>query len=193
MKTIYGILALAISVCLFSGCANTAFVQKADNFNIKNVRTYAWVNGTQKEKDNNTDKSKVNDLTDTKIRASINRNLQANGFREVKENPDVLLVYDVDIQKENRNETSPVYSQPFNRWFYNPYTGRYVSVYYPSQFMGYNETSRTVKEGTITLTLMDSHTDKTLWQGWVSSDLYGKRMTDKDIDNNVKAIVKKMS
>lgn len=193
MKTIHGILALAISVCLYSGCASTAFVQKADDFNIKSVKTYAWVNGTQKEKDEKATQSKVNDLTDTKIRASINRNLKANGFREVKENPDVLLVYDVDIQQENRSETNPVYSQPYTRWFFNPYTRRYVSVYYPSQFIGYNETNRTVKEGTITLTLMDSRTDKTLWQGWVSSDIYGKRMTDKDIDNNVKAIVKKMS
>ncbi len=192
MKMIYGILAIVMGVFLFTGCTSTAYMQKADNFNINTVKTYAWVNGTQADKSSKPTAVKINDLTDAKIKESINKNLQANGLREVTENPDVLLVYDVDIQKENRNESNPVYSQPYNRWFYNAYTRRYVSVYYPSQFMGYNQTTRTVNEGTITLTLMDAQTDKTVWQGWISTDIYGKRMTDKEINDNVKAIVKKL-
>jgi hypothetical protein len=104
----------------------------------------------------------------------------------------VLLVYDVDVQKETRNVSDPVYTQPTTRWFYNPYRRTYVPIYYPSEFLGYNNSKEIVNEGTLTLTVMNADTEKTIWQGWTISDVNGRRMTDKEIDNNVKAIVKKL-
>ena len=82
---------------------------------------------------------------------------------------------------------------PTTRYFYNPYSRRFVPVYYPSQFLGYDNRTETVKEGTITLTMMNAVNEKTIWQGWTSSEVNGRRMTDKEIDENVKAIVKKLS
>lgn len=191
-QCVLGIIVLsAFLVFLLTSCGRTAYVQKDNSVDFSRIRTYAWIEGTQK--DSLAQKTKLNDLTDRKIRESIDRNLQQYGWSQVKTNPDVVLVYDVDVQKENRNVSDPVYSMPTTRWFYNPYNRRYVPVYYPSQFIGYNNRTETVKEGTITLTLMDADTEKTIWQGWTSSDIYGKRMTDKEIDQNVKAIIKKLS
>jgi hypothetical protein len=39
---------------------------------------------------------------------------------------------------------------------------------------------------------MNAETEKTIWQGWTTSDVNGRRMTDKEIDDNVKAIIKKL-
>ena len=189
MKKMQWLTATVMSVILFASCSRTAYVQKDNKVDFSKIKTYAWVDGTQKD---SITKTKVNDLTDRKIKESIDKNLQLNGWKEVKSNPDVLLVYDVDVQKENRKVSDPVYTQPTTRWFYNPYTRRYTPVYYPSEFVGYQNRNETVKEGTITLTLMDTDKEKTIWQGWTSSEINGKRMTDREIDENVRAIVKKL-
>ncbi|MES2003705.1 MAG: DUF4136 domain-containing protein [Bacteroidota bacterium] len=190
MKKMQWIMATTIGVLILSACSQRAYVQKDDTVDFTKIKTYTWVYGTQK--DSLTKQPKVNDLVDRKIRESIDRNLQKNGWKEVNRNPDVLLVYDVDVQRENRTVSDPVYTMPTTRWFFNPYSRRYVPVYYPSQFMGYDNRKETVKEGTITLTLMKASNDKTIWQGWTSSEINGKRMTDKEINDNVKAIVKKL-
>ncbi len=196
MKKITCVLGIVLGlfiIFLLASCGRQAFVQKDDTVDFSKIKTYAWVTGTQKDSTKNTMvKSGVNDLVDRKIRSSIDKNLQQNGWREVKTNPDVVLIYDVDVQKEDRRVTDPQFSMPTTRWFYNYYSGRYVPVYYPSQFIGYRDRTETIKEGTITLTLMDARKEKTIWQGWASSEVNSKRMTDKEIDENIKAIVKKL-
>jgi hypothetical protein len=59
--------------------------------------------------------------------------------------------------------------------------------------MGYDEDVQKMKEGTLTLTLMDADTDKTIWQGWTTSEMSGRKLTDKEIDSKVKAIVAKLT
>ncbi len=190
MKKTPWFISAVISVFLLAACSRVAYVQKDDAVDFSKIKTYAWVEGT--DKDSITHKPRVNDLVDTKIRQSIDRNLQLSGWKEVNKNPDVLLVYDMDVQREDRNISDPVYSMPTTRWFFNPYTRRYVPVYYPSQFLGYDNRRKSFKEGTITLTLLNAVNEKTIWQGWTSSEVNGRRMTDKEIDDNVKAIVKKL-
>ncbi len=38
---------------------------------------------------------------------------------------------------------------------------------------------------------MNANTDKVIWQGWTTAEVNGRKLTDKEIDDNVKAIVKK--
>ncbi|GAC1440879.1 MAG: DUF4136 domain-containing protein [Sediminibacterium sp.] len=182
---------MVVGVLLLSGCARKAYMQKDEHFNFSKIKTYSWVDAVP-EKESTAKKGKINDLTDRKIRESVDRNLEQKGWRESNQNPDVLLVYEVVVDKSNRNVSTPVYSMPLTRWVYNPWGRRWVPIYYPSQFIGYDNTTETVKESTLTLTIMDAVTDKTVWQGWVTSDINGKQMTDADINANVKAIVKKL-
>lgn len=190
MKTMPWITGVLMSVVLLTACSSVAHVQKDNNVDISRYKTYAWVAGTQK--DSLTEKSRVTDLTDQKIRESIDRNLQLNGWTLSKSQPDVLLVFDVDIQRETRLVSDPVYSYPATRWFYSPYTRRYVPVYYPSQFIGYDRRRETYREGTLTITVMDAKTEKTIWQGWTISEVDGRRLSDHQIEDNVKAILKKL-
>jgi hypothetical protein len=189
-KWLLGVVLSLFVLIMLASCGRKVYVQKDESFNAGTIRTYAWVAGTQK--DSITQKPKVNDLTDRRIRGIIDKNLQKNGWKETNQNPDVLLVYDVDVARENRNISDPVYTQPMTRWFYSPYARRYVPVYYPSQFLGYDDRTQTYREGTLTLTVMNANTEKTIWQGSTSSELNGRRMSDKEIDANAKAIIKKL-
>ncbi len=191
MKRVQWLTAL-VAVMILSSCGRTAYVQKDNDVDFSKIRTYSWVS-TQANKETASDKIKNDDLTNRKIRQAIDKNLTAKGWKEVKRNPDVYLVYDVMIEEENKRTTTPVYAQPFTRWFFNPRNRRWVPVFYPSRFMGYDEDIEKVKEGTLTLTLMDADTDKTIWQGWTTSELSGRKLTDKEIESKVKAIVSKIS
>ncbi len=191
MKTMKWTVTVLSAMFLLISCSRTAYVQKDSDVDFSKIKTYSWVR-TQAEKEKANGSMKNDDLTNRKIRQSIDRNLAEKGWKEVKSNPDVYLVYDVMIEQEDKIDRNAVYTQPFTRWFFNPVSRRWVPVLYPSRFLGFDENTRTVKEGTLTLTMLDADTDKTIWQGWTSSEINGRKLSDKQIDSKVKAIVKKL-
>jgi hypothetical protein len=175
-------------VFLLASCASTAHIEKDDNADFTRYKTFAWI-----DKDGDAVKdSKHNDLTEQKIREAVNKELEKSaGWREVKNRPDVMLSYDVLVEKNVKESNNPVYSRPSSRLVYNPYTRRYTTIYYPSQFMGYERDERPIKEGTVTISMIDTRTDKTVWQGWTTDEVNGKNLTSKEIQNSVKSIFKK--
>ena len=178
IKSWIGILSL---VLILSSCASTAHIEKDDNFNFNHYKTFAW----------NSNEDKENDLLQKNIRIAVNQELQKAGWSESKGKPDVLLEYDVLIEKSIKEQSNPVYSQPYSRLIYNPYTRRYASVYYPSQFLGYERDEQRIREGTVTITMIESKTDKMVWQGWSTDEVNNKNLTSKEIQNLVKTIFKK--
>jgi hypothetical protein len=58
--------------------------------------------------------------------------------------------------------------------------------------MGYQNSVLTVQEHTLTVTLLDAQSDKTIWQGWTTMETDSRRLTDKEIEKNVKAIVQQL-
>lgn len=175
----------AIAFVLITGCTNTSHIEKDPSTDLGKYKTYTWI-----DKDNQS-KSHVNDIAEQNVRYSVNEELQKNGWREVKNNPDVLVSYDVLVEKNVRQQNDPVYSEPYTRLYYNPYTRRYSRLYYPSQFLGYDRNEIPVKEGTVTITLIDPKLDKTIWQGWVTNEVSSSNITGKEIQKNVKSIFKK--
>jgi hypothetical protein len=121
----------------------------------------------------------------------VNAELAKEGWREVKNNPDVLISYDLLVERSERQNTNPVYSRSFTRPFFNPYTRRWAMLYYPSQFMGYDDQVRQVREGTLTITMTDAKTDKMVWQGWTTDEVNSKNLTGKEIQASVRSIFRK--
>jgi hypothetical protein len=126
------------------------------------------------------------------LKTTVNEELQKNGWKEVNSNPDLLVSYDLLVQKDAKQLSDPVYSRPFSRVYYNPYTRRYGNIFYPSQFLGYDDYTVPIKEGTVTLSMVDARTDKTIWQGWTTDELNGNRFTSKEVQKDVKSILKKL-
>jgi Domain of unknown function (DUF4136) len=174
-------------VFLLASCASTAHIEKDDNTDFTKYKTYSWV-----EMDGNDKKDqKKNDLTEQKVRDAVSKELQKAGWRESKTNPDVLLSYDVLVERSVKQQADPVYSNPFVRTFYNPYSRRFYRVYYPSRFMGYDNYDVDTREGTVTISMIDADTEKTVWQGWTTEEVSSRHMTSKEIQNSVKAIFRK--
>lgn len=181
--------ALAVFVALlFAGCAGNAHIEKDKNADFSKYRTYAWVDKPEEEAVKGKHR---NDLTETNVRNAVNEELQKKGWQQSRSKPDVLINYELMVEKNQVEQKDPVYSQSYTRSYYNRYTGRVHTFYYPSQFMGYDSYTTTVKEGTVTITMIDSRTDKTVWQGWTTSEVNGRDITSREIDKNVKTIFKK--
>jgi hypothetical protein len=189
MKYLKFLSVVALGSLLMVGCSSIAHVEKDETVNFNNYKTYAWA---EKRSDDTTGKSvAVSDLTARTIRNAVNAEMARNGWRESKGNPDVLLAYDVLVERSIREQNNPVYSQPATRYYYNAYTRRYVPVYYPSQFLGYDREQQAVREGTITVSLIDAKTDKTVWQGWTTDEVNSRNLSSKEIQAGVKSIFRK--
>ena len=180
---------IAAFVFLLASCASTAHIEKDENTDFSHYKTFAWVD---KDGEGKKDHNRSNDIIEQRVREAVNKELEKSaGWREVKNRPDVLLSYDVLVERSIKEESNPVYSRSYSRVFYNPYTRRYSTIYYPSQFMGYERDQRPIKEGTVTVTMIDTRTDKMVWQGWTTDELNSRNITSKEIQNSVKAIFRK--
>lgn len=176
-------------VFFLASCGTTAHIEKDDNADFSRYKTFAWID---KDGEGRNDVNRRNDLTEEKIREAVNRELEKTaGWREVKNRPDVLLSYDVLVEKSTRESRNPVYSRPSSRIVYNPYTRRYTTLFYPSQLVGYDRDERPVKEGTVTISMIDARTDKTVWQGWTTDEVNSRNLTTREIQNSVRSIFRK--
>lgn len=188
MKSIKFFGLLAIAAFLFASCGSVAHIEKDDTVNFSKIKNFAWVNSSETESDST---QKAVSLTEQNVRKAVNAELAKQGWREVKNKPDVLLSYDVLVEKAVKQDSDPVYSRPYTRYVYNPYTRRYVPIYYPSQFLGYNNDQYEVRQGTITISMVDAKTNKTVWQGWTTDEVNSRNLTSKEIATSVKSIFRK--
>ena len=168
-------------------CGATAHIEKDETVNFSSYKTYAWVS----EKDKSLKERNSNSLTDSHIRAAVTKQLQKAGWVESKTRPDVLLDYNIMVENTVKEKSNPVYSRPYTRYYYNPYSKRIVGFYYPSQMMGYESYEIPYKEGTITLHMIDRKSDKLIWQGWSSDAVNSHNLTSKEVNSSVKAILRK--
>jgi hypothetical protein len=176
-------------VFLLASCASTAHIEKDDNTDFSNYKTFSWI---EKDKKESKDRNKNNDLTEQKVRNAVSKELEKTaGWRESKSSPDVLLSYDVLVERSVKEESDPVYSRSFTRTFYNPYSRRFYNVYYPSRFMGYDNYDVNTREGTVTISMIDANTEKTVWQGWATDEVSSRNMTSKEIQSSIRAIFRK--
>ena len=183
LKSFY-VLAFSAGALLLGSCGTSAHIEKDESANLQNYKTYLWIDKENKGKVNN-------EIAAQNLKVIVNDELQKNGFREVKNNPDLLLSYDLLVEKNVREQTEPMYSRPYTRVYYNPYTRRYGQIFYPSQFLGYDSYNTAVKEGTVSISMIDAKTDKTIWQGWTTEELNSNQFSSKEVQKNVRTIFKK--
>lgn len=176
-------------VFLLAGCGSTVYVEKDDNADFGNYKTFAWLD---KDRETGHDKNRRNDIAAQKMKAAISTEIEKTaGWKEVKNRPDILLSYDVLVERSTKETSNPVYSQPFTRVIYNPYTRRYSTIYYPSRFIGYDRGQESIREGTVTITMIDARTDKTIWQGWTTDEVNSRNLSQKEIQYAVRSIFRK--
>jgi hypothetical protein len=182
-----GIAGLFLAAITMVSCGTTAHIEKDESVNFNQYKTYAWL----KKSDEKT-KDRSNDFVETTIKNAVDEQIQKNtSWRQVTKNPDLILSYDLLIERGVSERSDPVYSNPGVRTYYNPYTRRYVNVYYPSRFMGYDRYDVPVNEGTVSISMIDASTDKTIWQGWTTDQIDSKRFKSKEAQSAIRSIFKK--
>lgn len=173
---------------IITGCGVQSYVEKDPSVDLNSYRTYAWIN----DKDSRKNDKPYKDFQDTYLMDVIGQHLEKNGFAKAKGRPDVLIDYDVMIENEVREKSDPVYSRSFVRYFYNPYTGRVNTVYFPSRYVGNNTYDVPYKSGTITINIVDNDSKKLVWQGWAETEVTRKRIDRDDMNKIVKSIFRKL-
>ena len=182
------IISLLCIILVMTSCSSPAYVQQDESVRLSDYKTYMWIDTRANENDQS---ARVTAYADITVRNEANKRLSGWGWNEVSENPDVLISYDVLVERSRETTREPVYSQSFTRAYYNPYTRRWSTIYYPSQFQGYQVYDTPVREGTLTITIVDSKTDKNIWQGWSTERLSRSRLTNDELQSTVQRIFDK--
>lgn len=170
------------------GCATTSHVEVAKGVNFSNYKTFGWANDSGAKKAGRAD----NQIVDNNIKNSIGMELEQKGWQEA-DNPDVLLDYNVMVEKGVRTETDPAFSYPYSSYYYNPWRRRLGYYYSPAFFSGYRTYNVPFKEGTLTVNMIDAKTNKLLWQGYAKGDVSASHVNSKEAEADVKSIFKKLN
>ena len=186
MKSIKSLFVFATVGLLLAGCASTAHIEKDESVNFGNYKTFTWLDDS-----NDSGHAKMSGLQKANLQKAVNTELEKANWKEDEKSPDIILKHDILVEKSVKERSNPVYSRGFTRRFYNPYTRRFSYIYYPSQFMGYDNNEYETREGTLTITMIDAKTDKVIWQGWTTGEVDNKNLTSKEIQSGVKSIFKK--
>lgn len=177
------IIIILTSLSGYTACSPSVNIEKSPDASLASYKSYAWIKKDSLDR-------KV-ELLDRNVKASGDFWLEKAGLKETGIEPDLLFDYDVLVERASRERTESVYSQPYFRPFFNPYTRRWGTIYFPSQFMGMQSYPESITEGTVTLTAIDAKTSKTVWQGWSTEILNSRNITAREIDKIVKGILKK--
>ena len=178
---------LAVATVTVYSCSTPAYAEKEPGSNLADYKTYMWVNIMAKENDAS---ARVTAFADFSVHNAVNEELQRWGWKEINESPDVLVSYDILVEKNVETQTDPLYTQPYSRLYYNRFTKRYSTIYYPSYFLGYQQYQVPVKQATITITMMDADSDKKIWQGWTTERLGSSGITELNVKKSVRNIFK---
>ena len=187
MKNSLSISMLAIaSVLVFTSCNTTSHVEVAQGVNFNKYKTFGWANDNGVKKAGRAD----NDIVDNNIKNSISAELEKKGWQETDQQPDVLLDYNVVVEKGVKKETEPVYGYAYTGYYHNPWRHRRGYYYSPRFFMNYHTYNVPFKEGTLTVNMVDAKKNKLIWQGWSKGDV-SSNITSRDVKDDVKSIFKK--
>lgn len=188
MKIKHLVVAALVGLTALVSCGPVAYIEKDPAANLATYNTFAWVE-TRSNQDNNG--QSTTSFASLSVQNAVNEQLKQKGLTMTDNNPDLLISYDLLVQRDVETRNDPLYTQPLVRYFYNPYFSRWSSLYYPSRFVGYDSYSVPVNEATLTISMMDTKTDKTVWQGWASQNVNSGRPSPEEIREKVQSILRK--
>ncbi|MCG6867853.1 MAG: DUF4136 domain-containing protein [Gammaproteobacteria bacterium] len=174
-------------LCLVQACANT--IESEIDYNPKTdfsgLKTFAWL--PEDSRGGNSEEATYR-FIDEKVRAAVDSNLQAKGFRPQKEGtPDFYVNY--YVWAETKLTDDPYAG--LRNWSHRLET--LDTARYPGYEHERSLAPREYEEGTLIVTVLDPETEREIWRG-TAKDLVKQSDVEKKsgekIDKAVKEILK---
>ena len=96
---------LISAVISIYSCSTPAYVEKDTATNLADYKTYMWIDVKASEDDAS---NRATSFADVSMHNAVNEELQRWGWREVNDNPDVLVSYDVLVERNVETQSEPI-------------------------------------------------------------------------------------
>jgi len=164
----FRVLPLAALSAAITACATlsvSSYIHPAADFS--RYQTYDW--GARDALPTGDPRLDNNPFFDAQVRASVERELAARGYRREAANPDLLIHYHASVQQK-------------------------VDVYRVDAEAGYGDESAAVQyeEGTLVLDVADAKTRQIIWRGWGQSDIEGVINDQSRMEKRVAEVTQKI-
>ena len=165
-------LAAVLLSCSQQTAVNADYDTSAD-FTV--YKTYAWLDEVLPPDKIPEDLGTANDITDRRIRASLNEEMAAKGFTATTSNPDLIIFYHVGV--EDKVDVTD--------WGYSyASTGRYGG------WNSRNVDTYNYQEGSLVVDFVDARSKVLVWRGTAQRVL--KDTTAEEADQTIKDIVREV-
>ncbi|WP_168797665.1 DUF4136 domain-containing protein [Neolewinella litorea] len=180
MKYITSILVVLIAALLVS-CGPQVTTAQPTEADLSQYQTFAYLPNADIElRNSNVNQDEVNQ----RIVETVNTQMQDQGYKLNRDNPDLLVLISVKKDRETETTTDPVYAT----YPYGSYGVSTVSPYYNNYYfndfynygnvVGYDTDTYQYTEGTLIVSLIDRATKNTVWKGISSDAIYSGSTTD---------------
>jgi hypothetical protein len=184
--------ALIILFCW--GCASVNTYSDIDrSIDFSGYRTFAWLPTPM-----DTFKNGMydNQIIENNVKNHVNKEMFSRGYRTDVDSPDLILEYNILVEKALRTVENPIYSYPYNyNWGYSPYYDSWYRYRYgfagPPYVIGYNTTQIPYTQGTLTLSVIDRKKNRLIWRGWSVGTMSDPGNYHQVLEKDVKNIFKK--
>ncbi len=175
MKTLK-ITTLIAAVLFFAGCGPKVTTTNPESTNVENYKTFAFLPNTNADA-NNADYD--NEDVNTIVLNAISENLEDEGYRLDRSQPDLLVLVSTKTDAELAASKDALYATyPYTAGintiapYYEPYY--YYNYGNYSNIIGYNYDTYTYKKGTLVIRLVDRQTKETVWKGVATDPIYNE-------------------
>ena len=210
------IICIALAAALLASCAPARRIDydydKTVNFG--KYRTFAWMPQAQAAyKDNRYQ----NEIIDNNIKTYVAKHFEAMGLKLDKRKPDLLLSYDLQVEKGEYTQEIPIYQQlavgmmnpwmngaqaigwnhPMNFQFWGQ-PGMVVPGGMamapgmwmpPPQVVGYRTRQVPFKNGTLVVSAHTKYENRLIWRGWAVSCLMNPAEYKEELNEKTKELV----
>lgn len=185
---IFSLLTALILMVFITSCGPSVTTTKKANVDLNDYNSFAWL-PSKKQIDN---ENYNTDLVYSTIVNEVNQELNAEGYRIDKRNPDLLVKVNVMFDRESSTVTEPVYATydyvyPYTYVdpFYEPYY--YTSYANIPRVIGYDVDQVQYTEGTFVIDIIDAKTNNIVWRGWTND-----RIQPSDLKNEINNYVQEI-
>ena len=174
---------------ILAGCMNASVYSDYDRSNdFTKYKTFAWSPEPHKpHKNRNFD----NQIIENNIKSYVNKEMEVRGYKLDISNPDIILDFDIMVEKKVQTVSTPIYNHP------NNYTGNY-SYRRNNQYnngMQYQVGNRiqkiSYKEGTVTIDVIDKGSNQLVWKAWAVTTLTDPETFSNELERDIHAIFNK--